>query len=525
MANTFLNIFRLARAGFVFARHGVRLLPDDPTLPAAVKILRSLTAPLRLFSGFGSRQHRIARALSSLGPSYIKLGQFLATRDDIIGVENARDLAVLQDKMPSFSMKTAKKIVEDELGEPIDQLFVEFSEPIAAASIAQVHKAKIEENGVQRHVAVKILRPGIEAKLARDMESYLFAASLIETWHEPSRRLKPVSVVQTLAQGVEMEMDLRMEAAAMSEMAENISDDKHFRIPKPFWSYSTKRVLTTEWVDGIPLSDVEAIRDAGHDLEGLSQHIVQTFLRHAMRDGFFHADMHQGNLFIGENGDLIAVDFGIMGRIGPKEQRFLAEILYGFITRDYVRVSKVHFDAGYVPPHHTVEQFAQALRAIGEPLMDRTADEISMARLLGQLLEVTEIFDMQTRPELVLLQKTMVVVEGVARNLDPKLNMWTTSEPVVREWMETTLGVEGRLQDAAKGATSIGKFMGDLPSLLSRAESTAESLSNMAYSGLKLDDETIQLIAKEQAKHVRTTRLGVWVGAIALVVIAIKLFI
>ena len=525
MANIILNIYRLARAGFVFARHGVRLLPDDPTLPAPVKLFRTLTTPMRIFAGGGERKHKIAKALATLGPSYIKLGQFLATRDDIIGKENAKDLSVLQDKMPPFSMAKAKQILEDELGEKVENLFEEFSEPIAAASIAQVHKAKVNVDGVSKHVAVKILRPGIEHKLSRDMQSYFFAARMIEQFHEPSRRLQPVSVVKTLAQGVEMEMDLRMEASAMSEMAENISSDAKFTIPKPNWTLTTKRVLTTEWIDGIPLSDVEAIKEAGHNLKQLSELIIQSFLRHAMRDGFFHADMHQGNLFIKDDGTLVAVDLGIMGRLGPKEQRFLAEILYGFITRDYIRVSKVHFEAGYVPPHHTVEQFAQALRAIGEPLMDRTADEISMARVLGQLLEVTEIFDMQTRPELVLLQKTMVVVEGVARTLDPKLNMWTISEPVVREWMESHFGVEGYLNNASEGASSLGKFMGDLPGLLVRAETTADSLSKMAATGLRLDDETVALIAREQSKKSRMTRAGIWVAAIALVFIAVKLYL
>ena len=525
MTKTILNIFRLARAGLVFARHGVRLLPDDPTLPLPIKIFRALTTPLRLFSGVGERKHRIAKALSSLGPSYIKLGQFLATRDDIIGAENAKDLSVLQDKMPAFPMKKAKKIIKEELGQSVDDLFETFSEPVAAASIAQVHKATILEDGKKHTVAVKILRPGIENKLNRDMQSYFFAAKMIEQFHEPSRRLRPVSVVETLAQGVELEMDLRMEAAAISEIAENTINDVKFAVPKPYWAYSKKRILTTEWVDGIPLSDIEAIKKAGHDLEALSSLIIQSFLRHAMRDGFFHADMHQGNLFVKDDGTLVAIDFGIMGRIGPKEQRFLAEILYGFINRDYLRVSKVHFEAGYVPAKHTVEQFAQALRAIGEPLMDRTADEISMARVLGQLFEVTELFDMQTRPELVLLQKTMVVVEGVARTLNPKLNMWEISEPVVKEWMESHFGVEGRLNEAAEGATSLGKFMGELPSLLNRAETTAEAMSNMAATGLRLDDETIKLIARQQSKQGRATRIGVWVGAIALVVIAVKLFI
>ncbi|MEM7618946.1 MAG: 2-polyprenylphenol 6-hydroxylase [Pseudomonadota bacterium] len=523
MASAILNMTRLARAGFVFARYGVRLLPQGLALPLPVKIFRYLTSPLRLFSSSDARHNRIARALARLGPSYIKLGQFLATRDDLIGSENARDLAMLRDKLPPFSYQDAESIIKTELGADVDTLFKDFGPPIAAASVAQVHKACVEDNGITRDVAVKILRPNIEVHFHKNLESYFFAAKMIEFLHRPSRRLKPLSVVQTLAYSVELELDLRMEASAISEMRENTINDPKFRIPKVDWTKSSKHVLTTEFIDGIPLSDVEAIKKAGHDLQALARLIIQSFLRHAMRDGFFHADMHQGNLFVDKYGNLVAIDFGIMGRLGLKERRFLAEILYGFITKNYTRVAEVHFEAGYVPPHKKVEDFAQALRAIGEPLMDRTADEISMAKLLGQLLQVTEIFDMETRPELIMLQKTMVVVEGVARTLDPHLNMWTIADPVVREWVKSHFGAEGRLQEAADGAVTIGKFMGDIPGLLSRAESTAQSLSDMAASGLRLDEETIKKIAQEQAHFSRNARLGIWVGALSLLAIAIQM--
>ncbi len=483
-------------------------------------------ALLRVFgrSHDEDRSQRLAQALTKLGPSYIKLGQFLATRDDIIGSRNARDLSKLQDRLPPFSMAEARSAVKDALGQPVEALFSRFDAPVAAASIAQVHKATTLDDGKSKEVAVKILRPGIESRFQKDLESYYFAARTVETLHRPSRRLRPVAVIATLAQSVAIEMDLRMEAAAISEMAENTINDEGFRVPGVDWTRSARRVLTLEWIDGIPISDHLALRAAGHDLEPLGRRLIRTFLRHAMRDGFFHADMHPGNLFIDGEGNITAVDFGIMGRLGVKERRFLAEILHGFITRNYRRVAEVHFDAGYVPDQYPTELFAQALRAIGEPLMDRTADQISMARLLGQLFQVTEMFDMQTRPELLLLQKTMVVVEGVARTLDPRLNIWTTAEPVVQEWMEAHLGPEGRLQDAADGAATLGRFVGDIPSLLARAERTANSLSHMAAEGVRLDEHTIERLAGAQAQRNRWGRAALWIAALALVALAVSQF-
>ncbi len=248
---------------------------------------------------------------------------------------------------------------------------------------------------------------------------------------------------------------------------------------------------------------------------------MRAFLKHAMRDGFFHADMHQGNLFVDASGRVVAVDFGIMGRLGAKERRFLAEILHGLITRDYMRAAEVHFWAGYVPPHHPVEVFAQALRAIGEPIHGRTAEEISMADLLGQLFAYTEVFDMQTRPELILLQKTMVVVEGVARGLDPSLNMWTAAEPVARQWIEDNLGPVGRLRDAGEGASEIGKALANLPALLTQGQQTAVALNEMAKNGFRLDEETVRQLAREEARRTRWGRVALWIGALSLAVLAL----
>jgi ubiquinone biosynthesis protein len=519
------NMARLTKAGAVLAWSGARVLPDDASLPVPLALFARVTAPLRKNgSAEHANQAKLSDALTSLGPSYIKLGQFLATRDDLIGRELARDLSTLQDRLPPFSQSEARAAVEEALGAPIDTLYAEFGPAVAAASIAQVHKAKVRmPDGTLKPVAVKVLRPGIEQRFQKDLDSYVFAARMIERFHQPSRRLRPIAVVDTLAKSVAIEMDLRMEAAALSEMAENTKNDEGFRVPQVDWTRSARRVLTLEWIDGIPIADREALAAAGHAVKPLGPLLMQTFLRHAMRDGFFHADMHPGNLFVDDQGRIVAVDFGIMGRLGMKERRFLAEILYGFLNRNYQRVAEVHFEAGYVPRKHSVAQFAQALRAIGEPIMDRPASEISMAQLLGQLFQYTEVFDMQTRPELLLLQKTMVVVEGVGRSLDPELNMWVVSEPVVKDWMEQTFGAGAQFEAAAEGAASVGRFMGEIPKLLGQAERTAEALSSMAEDGLRLDDHTVERLAEAQARENRASRIGIWVGALALAAIALAL--
>ncbi len=362
--NAIAHIARLARAGAVIAWSGARVFPEDSKLPPPLALFGRMTAPLRRRKANGAAEGnatdamagepantvRLSEALTSLGPSYIKLGQFLATRDDIIGRDLAADLATLQDRLPPFPQNEARKTVEDELGAPVERLFAEFGPPVAAASIAQVHKVAVrKEDGTLKPLAVKILRPGIERRFNRDLDAYFFAANMIERLHAPSRRLRPRAVVDTLAKSVAIEMDLRMEAAAISEMAENSKDDPGFRVPTIDWSRSSRRVLTLEWIDGIPISDHVALKAQGHDLKAIGARLIQTFLRHAMRDGFFHADMHPGNLFVDLRGRIVAVDFGIMGRLGMKERRFLAEILHGFITRNYRRVAEVHFDAGYVP--------------------------------------------------------------------------------------------------------------------------------------------------------------------------------
>jgi ubiquinone biosynthesis protein len=508
------NLIRLARAGVVLARAGffgfVEI--DDLPLPAQGPFrLARMLEPRGLTPA--ERGRRMSDALNRLGPSYIKLGQFLATRPDIVGMEMADALSALKDDLPPFPTAEARAIVEASLGCPIEEIFESFSDSIAAASIAQVHKAVLRRPEGPQVVAVKVLRPRIRQRFARDLRTFYAGARFIERNASESRRLRPLAVMEILQRSVNLEMDLRLEASAYSEMAENIASEAGFRLPAVNWELTGRDVLVTEWVEGTRLSDSQAIRAAGHDPQRIARSVVQSFLRHALRDGFFHADMHEGNLFVDRNGRLVAVDLGIMGRIGPKERRFLAEILYGFIRRDYQRIAEVHIEAGYVPPIHSAEEFAQALRAIGEPIHGHRASEISMAKLLGLLFEVTDLFHMQTRPELVLLQKTMVVVEGVARRLDPHFDMWTTAEPVVREWMEQSFGVAGGLEQAGDALASLSRLVGRLPALAERAERLSQDMD--AGRGLRLHEETVEGIGHEIARYGRSQRVALWAIAIS----------
>jgi ubiquinone biosynthesis protein len=513
------HLLRLSRAGFVFAREGVFSMVDTRPLPVPAKAALALG---RLIERPNAKDgsSRLAIALGKLGPSYVKLGQFLATRPDVVGAAIARDLESLQDKMPPFSQGEAEATVVGALGKPIKAAYASFGRPVAAASIAQVHRAEIAEGEARRPVAVKILRPSIERRFKVDLDAFFYAARKAEALSPEAQRLRLIEVVGTLARTVTLEMDFRLEAAALSEMADNTREDSDFRVPAVDWDRTAREVLTLEWIDGTPLNDRAALEAKGYDLPALGRNVIQSFLRHALRDGFFHADMHPGNLFVDNEGRLVAVDFGIMGRLGPKERRFLAEILFGFITRDYHRTAQVHFDAGYVPPHHSVDAFAQAIRAIGEPIHNRTAEDISMASLLTLLFEVTGLFDMRTRPELLLLQKTMVVVEGVARSLDPKLDMWKTADPVVREWIARNLGPVGKLEGAVEGAGEIGRFMGQVPSLLNRAGTLVDQMDAITRNGLVLSPETVAAIGAAEARRNRWTAIALWVIAALLLWIA-----
>ncbi len=467
--------YRLARAGFVLAREGALSIVDNEALPPSLRFGISVGRLLERGSVKRTgRVERLTRALNRLGPTYVKFGQTLGTRPDIVGIEVAADLSALQDKMEPFDPALVPGLLAEALHERAADL-KDLSAPIAAASIAQVHKATLEDRNGRRTVAVKILRPGVKRRFRADIESYYAGARLAERFARELRRLRPTDVVKTLDRSARLELDLRLEAAAISEFKQNTEKDEGFVVPDVSWDHTAETVLTTTWVEGIPIRDLAALDAAGLDRKELARKLLQSFLRHAIRDGFFHADMHPGNLFADpKTGNIIAVDFGIMGRITRSERRFLADILYGFITRNYRMIAERHFEIGYVPRHQSVDDFALALRSIGEPLQGRTARDISMAKVLGQLFATTELFDMQARPELVLLQKSMVLVEGVSRALDPELDIWTVSEPVVGDFVRREAGPLGRLEDLAEHLRTGAAAIGRLPAIIEKAEAALD---------------------------------------------------
>ena len=521
MISATFHIARLTRAALVFAREGVFGAVDPSLVPPPGQLALRIA---RLIERGGAKSGpRLSRALERMGPAYLKLGQFLATRPDVVGVAMARDLESLQDRLPPFSQAEAETVIATALERPVAQAFASLGPAVAAASIAQVHRGEVMRDGIRTPAAVKVLRPNVASRFRRDLADFFYVAHQAEAFSAEARRLRLVEVINTMSRSVAMEMDLRLEAAAMSEMAENTRDDPDFRVPTVDWDRTAHNVLTMEWIDGIALSDHARLAQAQIDLPDLGRKVIQSFLRHALRDGFFHADMHPGNLFLDDAGRLVAVDFGIMGRLGAKERRFLAEILLGFITRDYRRVAEVHFEAGYVPAHHSVENFAQAIRAIGEPIHNRTAEEISMAKLLSLLLEVTGLFDMRTRPELILLQKTMVVVEGVARGFDPRLDMWKTADPVVREWIERNLGPLGRIQGAMSGAGDLARVLTGLPDIAARAVVVLEQLETMTREGLHLSPETIAAMGRTEGRKSRWRAIALWIIAATFIGILIAI--
>ena len=458
------NILRLIRTAATFERTGAMdVVLEQVDAPPSLRVaLRTLGRPFRWLGYSGDPAlPPLTRAITALGPSYIKLGQILSTRPDFVGGDLAMQLRVLQDRLPPFPTEQARARVEAEFGLPVDAIFSEFSEPVAAASIAQVHRARLAADG--RRVAVKVLRPGIARAFRRDIDAFHLGAWLIEMVAPSTRRLRPRDVIAHFDATVQQELDLRTEAAAAAEFAANTERDEGFAVPGVDWGLSGRDVMTLDWAEGIQMADLDALDAAGVDRVAIADRVVAMFLRHALRDGYFHADMHQGNLKVSPSGDIVALDFGIMGRLDEYTRRVYAEILMGFIRKDYRRVAEVHFEAGYVPADRDIDLFAQALRSVGEPIFGMDSSRISMGRLLAYLFEVTERFGMETRTELILLQRTMVVVEGVARTLDPHMNLWTAARPEVERYIRENLGPKAFARDLARTARVLARFGPHLP--------------------------------------------------------------
>ena len=505
------NLLRLVWVGWTLARFGALFpLENLPQAPALGVLARaSLLVRRRRHARLRPGQ-RLAAALAALGPSFIKFGQSLATRSDLIGDEVSHDLARLQDRLPPFPFAVAKATIEAELAAPLTEVYASFDDvPVAAASIAQVHYAETHDGA---EVAVKVLRPGIEASFARDIDLFRWIAGILEHLLPSTRRLRPVEVVALFAEAVIIEMDMRMEAAAAAELAENFVGDPDFMVPSVDWQRTTRRVLTLERLHGHRPDDLEALHAAGHNPTEVLRKSACIFFNQVFRDGYFHADMHPGNVFILADGRVAPVDFGIMGRLDVKTRHFLADMLTGFLSGDYRRVAAVHFRAGYVPAHKSVDAFTQACRSIGEPILGRPLAEISLATLLAQLFRITEQFEMETQPQLLLLQKTMLVAEGVGRQVNDQVNIWELARPLIEQWMIENRSPQARVKQAAIDAAGL---LERLPGLAERAEA---AINDLADGGLRLHPDTVRRF-REAQPHRRWTTWPLWLTALVVLLV------
>lgn len=476
---------RLITLGFTFSRYGAYNVLQKAGMPVWMELF---LRPLRKWNLPEREGERLRLALEAMGPTFIKLGQVLSTRPDIVGDDEAEDLTELQDNIPSFPFKFARATIEDTLGKKLEQVFSSFDEnPVAAASIAQVHFAVTTEG---QKVAVKVLRPNIRKIFASDIAMFYWVAENVERYVPKSRRLKPVEVVKTIEASILRELDLRMEAAGAETLCRNMAGEEGFSVPKIDWARTGDSVLTMERIEGIPLHDVEKLRAHGHDLDLLIFRAAGAFFQQVFRDGFFHADMHPGNLFVGKNSEIIAVDFGIMGRLDLRNRMFVAEILRGFIEEDYMQVAKAHLAAGYVPPHHSPEDFALACMAIGKPILGKPLHEISVGRLLGQLFKVTEQFDMETQPQLLLLQKNLVLAEGIGRLLNPNINMWELASPMIEGWAKGHFSPQARIKT---GIEETWKALQGLPESL---HETRKALVALSTEGMRLHPDVLRRLER-----------------------------
>jgi len=512
MLRAWRHITRLIAVARSLARHGalapfLAQVEGAGLAPAILLLVRLFSRGRKVPGGTANSRpgQRLAAALIDLGPVFIKLGQLLSTRSDILGEEVALDLALLQDRLPPFPGGEALAIVAAELGQPVDQLFASFDPaPISAASIAQVHYAVTSEG---EPVAVKVLRPGIDEAFARDIDLMLWLAEWIEQGQPRLRRFKPLAMMRTFQAMTRVELDLRLEAAAAAELAENFIGDPTYRVPRVDWRRTSRRLLTLERLTGIPMDDRPAMLAAGIDVDLVLTRAAAIFFKQAFRDGFFHGDQHPGNMFVDAEGNIGAVDFGIMGRLDRKSRYDLADMLLGFLERDYRRVAEIQFAAGFVPAHQSIDDFTQACRSIGEPIFGRPLAEISFARVLGQLLRLSENFEMEAQPQLLLLQKNMLMAEGVSRRLNPDLNIWTLAQPLIEEWMRENRGPEARL---AQSVQDLAGIAARLPTLVKDLE---DSAARLARGDIGLDPETLAALRRINDDDRRWLSWHIWVAA------------
>ena len=521
----FKKIITLFKLGRKVAKSDIlKITSQFQEPPIVVKILFKILS----LSFFTKKQNdqdkdegeRLSSSLESMGTTFIKLGQFLATRPDIIGEELSKKLENLQDKLPPFSLNQAKEIIKNDLGEETFNSIIDLSEPVAAASISQVHKAKIDDNGTIKDVAIKILRPNIKKIFNEEIDAMMLFAFLVESFVKKTKRLKLVEVVFLLKEITNLDMDVIFEASDVNEYSENTKNDVGFRVTQIFWNFTSENVMTLDWVDGVSIRETEELKKRNLNTDKIAEDIIQNFLRHAVRDGFFHADMHQGNIFIDNNGHIVPIDFGIMGRLDKMSKRFLAEILFGFIQRDYRKVAEVHLVAGLVPKEVPIDDLAQALRSIGEPIFGQAVKDISGGKLLKQLFDVTEKFNMPTQPQLLMLQKTMVVVEGVARKLNPNTNIWITSKPVLENWLKETKDPMTTISQTIENTSEVIKRLPEFPEIMDKAN---QALTFLASGQIPQNSNSYTALNTKKSEMIAFRNQSI-IGLLTLVIIGLLVF-
>ena len=514
MIKKIYNLFKILRK--LSSSGAVEILDEIKPIPKILKFvffIFSLGSSKKLENLQKSSGEKLCQSLEDMGTTFIKLGQFLATRPDIIGEEIAKKLEKLQDRLPAFSKEMAKKTLKRELGDNYFKNILFVSEPVAAASIAQVHFAKIKIDNKEKELAIKILRPNIHYIFNEELDALMFLAYLIENIFKKTKRLKLVEVINLLKEITNVEMDLRFEAAAASELRENTINDKGIKVPKIYWNYTSKEILTLDKIEGISIREVDKLKNLNINLKTISENLIQSFLKQSVRDGFFHGDMHQGNLFVDKEGNIVPVDFGIMGRLDKNNKKYLAEILYGFIQRDYAKVAEMHFLAGLIPANTSKDDFAQALRSIGEPIFGQSIKNISGGNLLGQLFEITEKFNMQTQTQLLLLQKTMVVVEGVARKLYPDTNIWEVSRPVLETWLKSEKGPESKINKTIELSKDLLERIPDLPNVMDNANTALQMIAEGKLNLSGLNGKNFE-IEELKLKNLRNNMIIIFLGIV-----------
>jgi len=518
--NKFFILFKIGRK--IGKSNIINIVSETHKIPVFIKLFFNLLA----FSFSSSNntkskgKENLSESIQEMGTTFIKLGQFLATRPDIIGEKLSKELESLQDKLPPFSKKEAEKIIIENLGQSNFDDIIDLSEPIAAASIAQVHKAKIKEDNIIKNVAIKVLRPNIKKIFNDEIDAIMLLAYIIESLITKTKRLKLIEVVFLFKEITNHEMDLRFEAAAANEYAENTKNDLGFFVPKIYWNFTSESVLTLDWVDGVSIREKDLLREKNIETSKIATNLIQHFLRHAVRDGFFHADMHQGNILIDNDGHIVPIDFGIMGRLDKMSKRFLAEILFGFIQRDYKKVAEVHLIAGLVPKDVPINDLAQALRSIGEPIFGQAVKDISGGKLLKQLFDVTEKFNMQTQPQLLMLQKTMVVVEGVARKLNPETNIWTTSKPILENWLKETKNPMTTINETINSTSEVIKRLPEFPEIMDKAN---QALTFLASGQIPQNSNSYNALSDKRSEMVAFRNQSI-IGFLLLVILGLLVF-